>query len=1283
MGAIALATASTFVSCKDYDDDITNLQEQIDANSDALKATKTALEAEITNLKSQLDATKTELTGLINKAQAAADAAQASADKAQAAADKAQATADKNAKDLADEAARAKAAEKANADAINAEVLRATAKEAALEARIEAAEKALEDLKALVNTKVDQTEFDAAVKDIYAKIAAVDEKVAANLKSIEALQKGLDDEIVARKALAADLEEQKSALNKLTDRVTKLEGDVKGINEEIAKIKENVAKAQKDIEALQKAVADNAKSIEEIKEDIKALDARLTTAQTTADTALQAANKALEAAAANKLAIENEAKRAKEAEAEAKAAAQAAQKTADQAVKDAANAQKTADQAVKDAANAKAAADKAQAAAEKAQATADKNAKDLADEATRAKAAEAKAQAAAEKAQAAAEKAQATANTAVANAKTAQDTADAAQKYAEKVESELTARLEEAEAAIKAAQDAADAAKAAADKAQESANAAQTAADKAQATANQAIAEINVLTVYVHHALRSLVLDPDEYYWGVEAVNIKAYAYFPMTLEAADLSKDQQDDAPEVGQSEVTGKNAFFEANYFLNPSGANVSENAADYNFVNVKDVNYTRVAACGELKVVDVKKGEGKINVQGTVQNPELIKEILMNNMVTVFALQYNVEDSVITSDFAALRRSWMKNFKLNKVETEGAVNVETAHNHLYTTAADAVENTPVFKLTYNDTKGIDLDEWINAHFNSNNSYWGDALWGGQEKVNKAGFAIQYELIGYDKTGKTNESKYAKIDGSVIKAQNPAGGEPVVEMIGHTPLVRVKLVNTQDNNTVVAVGYFKVAIIGEATNINIDLDVDVDLACGDEVVIDTCVLDNKLVEEKLMSVEAFQTFELVMDPQTAEATQFNEKGETTAAWGVVSGNACNGKYLNLQVKNGEAYAAFSKNVKKSVTVQYTNEELGQDIYVTINLTNKKLLEAPVINIVDADKVATTWFAHNSKENGYAEIHAHVNEGTLEASEWTFGLDDANWKKGASVAKLEDVLKAKVSLDITGITYKFVEPTVKEVGMASYPGQKAKLSVEDNGSQLVATFGQAKQTIAVLDTITGVVTYMNYEDSPLAGEVLNYAAHNELNDGETLTARVGINTSVCEPIGALKSTGNEFDIKFLRPISFNNENATIIDSNPSTYTQAVTVNFWDWRDWTPEVFAENTGKDFAVFYGLKSIKQNTDAKVKTNFGDGKTFVELGAPLTDYFKFTLEDVEEITLNEDGTLTVNVSYEKLSSVTVHTFQAQIPVVLEYTWGKLNSYITVTVQPTVENAKVARK
>jgi peptidoglycan hydrolase CwlO-like protein len=37
MGALTIASVSTFTSCKDYDDDISNLQQQIDSNEKQLR----------------------------------------------------------------------------------------------------------------------------------------------------------------------------------------------------------------------------------------------------------------------------------------------------------------------------------------------------------------------------------------------------------------------------------------------------------------------------------------------------------------------------------------------------------------------------------------------------------------------------------------------------------------------------------------------------------------------------------------------------------------------------------------------------------------------------------------------------------------------------------------------------------------------------------------------------------------------------------------------------------------------------------------------------------------------------------------------------------------------------------------------------------------------------------------------------------------------------------------------------------------------------------------------
>ena len=89
-GALVLGTAGTFTSCKDYDDDIANLQEQIDK-----KASVEELQSKIAALQQDVSAAKTAAEDAKNKAQEALNEAQKAADKAQDAADKAQDALDK------------------------------------------------------------------------------------------------------------------------------------------------------------------------------------------------------------------------------------------------------------------------------------------------------------------------------------------------------------------------------------------------------------------------------------------------------------------------------------------------------------------------------------------------------------------------------------------------------------------------------------------------------------------------------------------------------------------------------------------------------------------------------------------------------------------------------------------------------------------------------------------------------------------------------------------------------------------------------------------------------------------------------------------------------------------------------------------------------------------------------------------------------------------------------------------------------------------------------------
>ena len=85
-GALLAASAGTFTSCKDYDDDIKGLQEQIDKSG----STITDLQTQLTTLKAAADA-----------AQATADAAKTAAAEAKTAADAAKAAGDQAKADAA------------------------------------------------------------------------------------------------------------------------------------------------------------------------------------------------------------------------------------------------------------------------------------------------------------------------------------------------------------------------------------------------------------------------------------------------------------------------------------------------------------------------------------------------------------------------------------------------------------------------------------------------------------------------------------------------------------------------------------------------------------------------------------------------------------------------------------------------------------------------------------------------------------------------------------------------------------------------------------------------------------------------------------------------------------------------------------------------------------------------------------------------------------------------------------------------------------------------------
>ena len=304
-GAFTLASTSTFVSCKDYDDDIKDLQSQITSNDNdiaalqtelsttkasleqELSAAKTALEAEIANAKKELNAAIE-----AGDAQVLADAKKAISDaeaKLNAAIQSGDEATLKAAKQALEEAeARLNAAIEAGDKAtLNAAKQALTEAEARLNAAIEAgdkatAEKAAEELK----KAKEQLEAAIATKADKAVVEALETRVATlelNLKAVEAkfdaqiqkINEAIDAFNEALKLKAdkselektnAKLEEALTKLTSVTGRVDKLETDYKALATRVTTV-EGVADQNKNDIVTLKSVQ------EQLKTQVAALEA--------------------------------------------------------------------------------------------------------------------------------------------------------------------------------------------------------------------------------------------------------------------------------------------------------------------------------------------------------------------------------------------------------------------------------------------------------------------------------------------------------------------------------------------------------------------------------------------------------------------------------------------------------------------------------------------------------------------------------------------------------------------------------------------------------------------------------------------------------------------------------------------------------------------------------------------------------------------------------------------------------------------------------------------------
>ena len=807
--------------------------------------------------------------------------------------------------------------------------------------------------------------------------------------------------------------------------------------------------------------------------------------------------------------------------------------------------------------------------------------------------------------------------------------------------------------------------------------------------------------------LKALVFSPEYYYQGIEAFEMATYKFKPKTVKAVDPDGNYKTDAP-------TTASTFFNyapdmtASYFLNPANAKVEDKAELFSFISADKKYVTRGTEPKRdfrVEKVDLSKS-GMVTVH-TKYNGDAVKTIAADNQVTVLALQYKGVNGTVTSDFAAVRATAYTDLQLN------LASVPHDCNHLYATAAEAINHAAQANLKYNDDKGIDLRELINT----DRVYEGGACLGWdknakEDLVKQAGFKYSFELVGYHKgANETSQSAHAAIaaDGYTMRAQMPDGGNQQPygysaekannlqnpATMNREPLVRVILTDTV-NNKIASVGYLKFKITDKDTQDQqqvfpmATVTTPYTIDCDDNNVMKQDLKWFDIEEQIIAQLSLSKTqFETTYDYEGAalDLDQFDKAELNTTALlpvnkiGVVQHttqdvNGTETEVLKWAVNNQQAYAAF-KAGKTSLTtyIRFTKKtdatsvakpdyvnSADKYVYVKFTWTPSEINLTPSTAFDNGSKLVSYWYGANKLDanSGFAEIHGNVE---------AVGSTD-NLKNGAETAAANDEFVFNISNTLKG--NKLAVNEMK----APYAGLNSKLILTyefvtghglyaNAAGDAIFTDPLLANLVATLNKTTGVVSMKGC--SKAAKELLNaYAPKNgEVNTlDKVLTARVKVVATMCGDID-VPVENKEFDVKFIRPISITDATAKFVDG--VTTTAKLNLTFVDWRGYN-FVGTRVPNSNYFTYYGVKSIAldiPNAKTNLNNNWNDKLS------DLTNKIKldFNAPTEAQIAAQDFGTIT----YSNNGS-TVGTFQVKIPATVTYDWGELKTEVVVTIEKT---------
>ncbi len=325
-----------------------------------------------------------------------------------------------------------------------------------------------------------------------------------------------------------------------------------------------------------------------------------------------------------------------------------------------------------------------------------------------------------------------------------------------------------------------------------------------QAIAEQIKAAVDAMSAKLSGRLTSLQVVPDLYVDGIETIELKSFKYTAWNVTSSAAAETvKQGTATSTTAQDVTA------VRYLVSPTTV-TTEDIQEPSFVFEKAE--TRSAVKEQLLNVDsysVKDGVLTVNVKkASGTEITLDKGYIYTAALGVPIAEKWLTDAnkpeVVYSDFVALAETTVEPKIAALVDDKFVCEEPDGHNHYYESYEAAQAAAAVKQVAYDDK--LDLLTLVTGCYV-------DATDGAveitKEELTAAGLEFRFALPTKPYVLGTNESdqqQFATIAGSTMTSKLPDGTTNNQAAIDKTPVVRVELVDVNNDNAVVDVRYFKI---------------------------------------------------------------------------------------------------------------------------------------------------------------------------------------------------------------------------------------------------------------------------------------------------------------------------------------------------------------------------------------------------------------------------------------------------------------------------------------------